>query len=196
MALADSAIAGYAQSAGVSGQNLAIAVAVAIAESGGNPNAHNARPPDDSYGLWQINMLGSLGPQRRAALGISSNSQLFDPSVNARAMAMISSGGTNWKPWTTYTRGTYQLYMGRAQAAAGNPGAAPGGAGAIPGASPTGFGPSLEAVEKALTFLADRGTYIRAALLLGGVGFVMFGLVKLMGMDPVTQAKTAIKVLA
>lgn len=192
MALADSAIAGYAQAAGLSGQNVAIAVAIAIAESGGNPNAHNAVPPDDSYGLWQINMLGSLGPQRRSALGISSNTQLYDPSINARAMAMISSGGSNWKPWTTYTRGTYQLFMSRGQAAAGNPSAAPGGAAGLPGATPVGLGVSLTSVNKAIDYLTDPATYIRASMLIGGVAFLLFGLSKMVGADPVKLAKLAV----
>jgi hypothetical protein len=42
-----------------------VAVAIALAESGGNPAAHNPVPPDDSWGLWQINMRGHLGPVRR-----------------------------------------------------------------------------------------------------------------------------------
>lgn len=100
----------YAQLAGFSGQDVNIAVAVALAESGGNPNAHNSTPPDDSYGLWQINMLGALGPARRKQFGISSNQELFDPAKNARAAYAIwrSSG---WNAWTTYTRGTYKKYM-------------------------------------------------------------------------------------
>jgi hypothetical protein len=68
-------------------------------------------PPDDSYGIWQINMLGSMGPSRRKALNIDNNDALFDPSVNARAMAMISGGGHNWRPWSTYTNNAYQGHM-------------------------------------------------------------------------------------
>lgn len=109
--LSQGQIAAYAQSAGLSGGAAQIASAVAMAESGGNTRAHNPIPPDNSYGLWQINMLGSLGPDRRKKLGISSNSQLFDPGVNARAMAMISSNGSDWQPWSTYTNGAYKKYM-------------------------------------------------------------------------------------
>ena len=119
--ISDAQIAGYASAAGVSGENVAIAVAVAIAESGGNTEAHNPVGLDNSYGLWQINMLGSMGPERRSKLGIANNEALFDPAVNARAMVMISSGGVDWKPWTTFTRGTYLMYMGRGNKAAGNP---------------------------------------------------------------------------
>ena len=67
-------------------------VAIAIKESAGIPTAHNAKPPDDSYGLWQINMLGALGPDRRAKLGIASNDALFDPAVNARAAYLLWGG--------------------------------------------------------------------------------------------------------
>lgn len=104
-------IAMYAQAAGLTGAAVDTAVAVALAESGGNTKAHNAIPPDDSYGLWQINMLGSMGPERRRKLGISSNSALYDPAVNARAMAMISSGGSNFTPWSTYTSGAYRKHL-------------------------------------------------------------------------------------
>jgi hypothetical protein len=106
--LTQAQIAVYAAAAGAA--NPQLAAAVAMAESGGNANAHNALPPDDSYGLWQINMRGTLGPDRRKKLGITSNSQLYDPATNARAMVMISSGGTNFTPWSTYTSGAYQKY--------------------------------------------------------------------------------------
>jgi len=106
-------IAGYAAAAGFSGDALRIAVAIALAESGGNPGAHNSRPPDDSYGLWQINMLGPLGPQRRAMLGLNSNADLYNPMTNARAAFMISGGGTNFNPWSTFNprNGTAPRYL-------------------------------------------------------------------------------------
>lgn len=106
-------IASVAAAAGFSGEALRIAIAVALAESGGNPQAHNSRPPDDSYGLWQINMLGALGPQRRAAFGLSANSDLFDPMTNARAAFAVSGGGSNWNPWSTFNprNGTTPKYL-------------------------------------------------------------------------------------
>lgn len=96
--------------AGFTGKDADIAVAVALAESGGNPRAHNSTPPDDSYGLFQINMLGALGPDRRKRFGLSSNADLFDPATNARvAYSIFKASG--WSPWTTYTRGTYKKHM-------------------------------------------------------------------------------------
>lgn len=103
-------LATLARGAGFTGKDVDIAVAVALAESGGNPRAHNPNPPDNSYGLWQINMLGRLGPDRRRRLGISSNDALFDPATNARAAFMIWKG-SGWNAWTTYTRGTYKKHM-------------------------------------------------------------------------------------
>jgi hypothetical protein len=111
-------IAGYAFAAGFRGQALTIAVAVALAESAGNPQAHNAVPPDNSYGLWQINMLGALGPDRRASLHLHANSDLFDPAQNARAAFAISQHGTNWHPWATFTNGAYASHLAAARRAA------------------------------------------------------------------------------
>lgn len=110
-------IARYAQDAGFKGEGLTIAVAVALAESAGNPKAHNGTPPDNSYGLWQINMLGALGPERRRQHDLRSNDQLFDPAVNARVANAISQDGKSWAPWSTYTSGAYKQYLDKARRA-------------------------------------------------------------------------------
>lgn len=113
--LSPAEIARYAHEAGFRGQDLTIAVAVALAESGGDPRAHNDTPPDNSYGLWQINMLGSLGPARRREFGLESNRELFDPLENAKAANRISGDGRSWTPWTTYTSGKYRQYLDEAR---------------------------------------------------------------------------------
>lgn len=89
------------QRAGFTGERLKVAFAIVMRESGGNPRAHNPNRAtgDDSYGLAQINMLGSMGPARRRALGIQSNEQLLDPAVNARAMFQMSRGGKDFGAW-------------------------------------------------------------------------------------------------
>lgn len=94
-------------------RGLAIAYAVAMAESGGRPRAHNgnAGTGDNSYGLFQINMLGAMGPERRERYGLDSNRDLFDPVTNARIAYKMSNGGKDWGAWTTYTRGTYKQYL-------------------------------------------------------------------------------------
>jgi hypothetical protein len=108
-------LAQYAYDAGFRGRALTTAVAVALAESSGDPHAHNATPPDDSYGLWQVNMLGSLGPERRAAFDLRSDAELFDPAVNARAAWSISRHGGSWRPWSTYTGGAYRDHLAAAR---------------------------------------------------------------------------------
>jgi Lysozyme like domain len=92
------------------------AAAIAQAESGGCLYA-KAGPTDDrpakvctyrettsenSYGLWQIN---------RYAHPTYSASDLYDAQGNAEAARAISSNGTDWTPWTTYTSGAYRQYL-------------------------------------------------------------------------------------
>lgn len=104
-------VANYAAGAGMSGNHQKIMVAIAHAESGFNPRAHNSTPPDNSYGLWQINMLGSMGPARRRQFGITSNDQLFNPAINAKA-AQIIYKQQGYKAWSVYNSGAYRKYLG------------------------------------------------------------------------------------
>ncbi len=99
-------IAGHAQAAGFTGNDVNIAVAVALAESGGDPRAHNPVPPDNSYGLWQINMLGSMGPERRKRFGLKSNEDLYDPATHARAAYGIWKAQGWSRGWTTDSAGS------------------------------------------------------------------------------------------
>lgn len=78
------------------------AAAVAMAESRGNPSAYGDAQYGGSVGLWQVNLPSH--PQYDAA-------SLYDPWTNARAALAISSGGSNWQPWTTYRTGAYLPYM-------------------------------------------------------------------------------------
>lgn len=130
-ALTDAQIATAAKAGGFSGDALVVAVAVALAESSGDPRAYNGRGLDDSYGLWQVNMRGDKGPARRRQFGLTSNSQLFDPTTNAKAAYAISNGGKNWGPWSTYTNLAYRNFLSRARLAAGAPAAS------VPGGSTT-----------------------------------------------------------
>lgn len=97
-----------------------IMAAIALAESGGRTDAANTKPPDASYGLWQINYYGSLAPGRSAAYGTPAQ-LVADPNRQAKAAISISGNGSNFKPWTTYTSGAYKAPL----AAAGSLGAIP-----------------------------------------------------------------------
>ena len=104
------------KSVGFRGAALKEAWAVAMKESTGRPNAHNDNPNtgDNSYGLFQINMRGSMGPDRLQKYGLSSYEDLFDPYTNATVAYEMSKGGTNWGPWgigpDAYNGGTTGSY--------------------------------------------------------------------------------------
>lgn len=72
--------------------NAGTMTAIALKESGGQACALNSKPPDLSYGLYQINMYGNLGPARLVQFGLSSNTDLFDPVVNTAAAFTIWGG--------------------------------------------------------------------------------------------------------
>ena len=103
-----------ARQAGFDPQDSPTIAAIALAESGGNPNAHNPRYPDDSYGLMQVNMLDEpgymLGAERRKRYGLSSNEELKDPLTNMRAAKDIfDSQGLG--AWSVYKSGAYKDHL-------------------------------------------------------------------------------------
>lgn len=105
-------------SQGLTPEKAILMAAVALAESGGRPGVHNSdakkpanqRTGDESYGLWQINMIDTLGPARLKQFGLKNYDQLKDPNVNARAMKITldSSGLT---AWSTYRHKLHLQYM-------------------------------------------------------------------------------------
>ena len=117
-----------ALSVGFNEKNASIAAAVAMGESGGDSSNDTiksglyAKNGETSYGLWQINMTGALGPERIKQFGLSSYKDLYDPVTNARA-AFKLSGGSNWQPWSVYTDGKYQQYLKEAQKPTSKPAA-------------------------------------------------------------------------
>lgn len=117
-ALSADAIARVAYNAGFRGNALVTSVAVAMAESGGRAGAHNpnASTGDDSWGLWQVNYYADLRDERIAQYGQPEGQT--DPQHNANSAFAISGGGRNFKPWTTFTSGTYKKHLSSAAAAA------------------------------------------------------------------------------
>jgi hypothetical protein len=108
-------VASVAENAGFNGQDLTTAVAVAYAESSGNPNAYNpetaAGTPkgQGSYGLWQIYL--KAHPEYNGQ-------NLFDPQTNANAAyAIYAAAGDTFSPWSTYAAGTgaFTNYLEQAQ---------------------------------------------------------------------------------
>ena len=87
--------------AGFEGKALKTAWAIAKRESNGRPMAYNGnrKTGDSSYGIFQINMLGDLGPERKEKFNLTSNVLLFDPAINAEITYYMTKGGTNWSSW-------------------------------------------------------------------------------------------------
>jgi hypothetical protein len=99
-------IAQYAANAGFSGPALQTAVAIALAESGGNPNAVGDLNLGTSVGLWQINLRAH--PE-------FANVNLRDPQTNANAaFAIYTAAGSSFSPWSTYKSGAYQAFLSAA----------------------------------------------------------------------------------
>lgn len=112
--LSSQQIASLAASAGFRDMDLLTAVAVALAESGGNPSAYNpekaANTPEGkgSYGLWQVYL--KAHPEFEGV-------DLFDPQINAYAAFQVySMAGGHFKPWSTYNGGQYTAHIQAAEA--------------------------------------------------------------------------------
>lgn len=105
-----------AKEAGFTDEQAKIMGAIGAAESSGNPKAHNpnASTGDNSYGLWQINMLGRMESERKKLFGIQDNEQLKDPKINAMAAKKIFDQ-QGFEAWSVYKSGAYNKYLGTAQ---------------------------------------------------------------------------------
>lgn len=128
------AIKGLARAAGFNDRDASIMAAIAMAESGGRSSALNNNPGtgDLSFGLWQVNMIGRMGPERRRQFGISSNEALFNPEVNAAAARQVKAS-QGFAAWSVYRSGAYKAYLPAAlQAQAIDPGASIGATGQAP----------------------------------------------------------------
>jgi hypothetical protein len=86
---------------GFEGRALKVAWAVVKKESNGRPLAFNGnvKTGDNSYGIFQINMIGGLGVARRDKFDLDSNKDLFDPVVNAQIAYYMSNEGSDWSAW-------------------------------------------------------------------------------------------------
>lgn len=165
---------------GATTATLDMAVAIALAESRGDPKAISST---GDYGLWQVN--ARSWPE-------FSTAQLLDPAGNARAMAKISKGGTDWGPWVSFGTSAYRNFLPGSthpeaiQMGIGIPGtnwevptpgdviggavdAAGNAVGAVGGVTADALGALIEP-------LVSRAAVATLALLLTGAGLALFGL--------------------
>ena len=99
--LSSTELADLLELVGFKGNSLKTAWAVVMRESRGHPTSHNktSSTGDNSYGLFQINMLGYLGEDRREKFGIKSNAELLDPVTNAQAAFYMTNRGKDFASW-------------------------------------------------------------------------------------------------
>ena len=98
---------------GFEGKALKTAWAIAKRESNGRPLAYNGNrnTGDSSYGIFQINMLGSLGTDRKEKFSLKSNTELFDPTINAEIAYYMTDGGNDWSAWKGLTQRAQEFYL-------------------------------------------------------------------------------------
>ncbi len=144
---------------GLAGEAQRIAVAVALAESGGDTNA--VGDGGDSIGLWQIN----------TRFHRYDKGALRDPEQNARAMLAISAGGSNWRPWSVYTNGKYRQYLDQAGSLTPVVGDAVGAVGDAVGGAVN----MAASVGKFLGVLSDPSWWKRLGV--GAAGFLLIAIV-------------------
>jgi hypothetical protein len=169
--VSDAVIADAAAKAGFRDEHLTTAVAVALAESGGNTTVINAREPDGSksFGLWQINNVHGT---------LLTSGDWREPRSNA-GMAFIvwQRAGRKWTPWGAYNNQSYRLYLVRAESAVRGLGTLPDpGFGLDDLPNPVdGVTDALSTIGKAFTFVTDPHNWIRVITIL--TGLVMLGIV-------------------
>lgn len=113
--------------AGFKDKNIEDAIKIVRAESGGIPGRHSdpSLKKDDSYGLFQINMLGQLGVDRHkqyleqyGKYGYKKREDLYNPEINARIAADLSGKGNTFdKHWVNSVK---KLELGNSSSSSGS----------------------------------------------------------------------------
>ena len=113
--LTDSQLVELLKAVGFKGKALKTAWAVAKAESNGRPFAFNGNTNtgDSSFGIFQINMLGTLGPDRRDKYDLDFNAYLFNPVKNAQIVYRMTKGGIDWRAWSSYNKGAHYKWINK-----------------------------------------------------------------------------------
>jgi hypothetical protein len=98
---------------GFEGKALKQAWAIAKSESNSRPMAYNGnrKTGDSSYGIFQINMLGELGIDRKEKFDLKSNILLFDPVINAEITYYMTKGGLDWSSWSSLGGDRYKEFL-------------------------------------------------------------------------------------
>lgn len=181
--LSPSKIADLASQAGFQGADLTRAVAVALAESTGNPNVRNTSGGNDARGLMQINVAPQANPKYK-------NLNLYDPATNMRvAKEMQSASG--WGPWKWSSVGQ-AFWMPTATAVTAGRNAQTGAKDAVDSAIPGAAGLTEigQATSKVGKWVTTPSNWLRVAYVVAGVAVAIGGLVVLARpvVEPAAQA--------
>ena len=111
--LTDQELKQLLETVGFEGTGLKKAWSIAKRESNGRPLAYNGnrKTGDSSYGLFQINMIGELGPERLNKFDLQSNKELFDPVTNAEITYYMTDGGNDWSSWKGMTPKAKEFFL-------------------------------------------------------------------------------------
>lgn len=120
--------AAAAFAAGFRGADLVIFTAIAGAESTYDPNNSTYGPTDNSHGLWQVNLKGSLKSRIPEICRLSGKDSaveaLHDPEFNAKYSKKLYDSKINrglvarrFSDWSAYNHGRHRKYMGIAKIA-------------------------------------------------------------------------------
>ena len=111
--LTDNELKELLSSVGFEGKALKMAWAIAKSESNARPMAYNGnrKTGDSSYGIFQINMLGKLGIDRKEKFELKSNITLFDPVINAEITYYMTKGGTDWSSWSSLNGARFEEFL-------------------------------------------------------------------------------------
>lgn len=164
----------------------ATAVAIALAESGGETTATNKNTNGTTdFGLWQINSIHAAILRGRS---------WSDPTDNARmAHQVYADAGNSFHPWVTYNSGRYLAFLSVARAAVyggKTGGALPPSGGNTGSAKPNATGTLSVLPPNPLTGLIDLtkiltngSLWLRAGMLFAGALLLWWGIRSLTELD-------------
>jgi hypothetical protein len=163
----------WAAQAGFKGLDLQVAIAVALAESGGREDAHALTRKEDSRGLWQINVRAH--PE-------FANTNLYDGATNARAAkAVLNKQG--WRAWSAYKNGRFVFFMPLAQVTITRlpttdviESQVPGPVQNLVPDSAQALGQAVNLAARTGTFLKDPRSWLRILYVVIGAGMIVGGL--------------------
>lgn len=173
-----------ARAQGFAVQDAITVAAIALAESGGNPNAVS-RPNSDPMhsldrGLLQINSYWHSEVPDSCA---------YDPVCAMQAAFRISQGGKNFSPWSTFTSQKYRQYTSVVQQAINFTPTAAGGEGVpAPGGEQAGSTPTW--TQGIVAEIEQVGGMIAAVIL--ALALFAGGIVLLVGPQRITSTVTTV----